>query len=167
MNENLKARVRQDIVAAGVKGAATADVQAYPTLLQLFLRRVVVRAGDEVRIGWVSTWRNNGGRWESFVAPVDPRIAAARATREGQILEWFASGVTAGRIVDEADGRAFVEIDDLRYGFPGRPADGLWGIRVPLSAAGLPTGPAERFNRPLPDSTSEALRFLFREAFLN
>lgn len=167
MNEGLKDRVRRDLVTSGVTGAATADVQAYPTLLQLFLRRVVVRVGDEVRVGWVSTWRNNGGRWESFVAPVDPRIEAARATREGQILEWFASGVTAGRVVEARDGRAWAEIDDLRYGFPGRPADGLWGIRVPLDPAGRPAGPAERFNRPLPSSSAEALRFLFREAFLN
>jgi inner membrane protein len=167
MNEGLKERVRRDLVASGMRGATAADVQAYPTLLQLYLRRVVVRVGDEVRVGWVSTWRNNGGRWESFVAPADPRIAAARATREGRILEWFASGVTAGRVVEGPDRRAFVEIDDLRYGFPGRPQDGLWGIRVPLDRAGEPAGPAERFNRPLPPSTGEALGFLFREAFLN
>ncbi len=71
------------------------------------------------------------------------------------------------RVVEASDGRTFVEIDDLRYGFPGRPADGLWGIRVPLDDAGRPAGPAARFNRPLRPSSAEALGFLFREAFLN
>jgi inner membrane protein len=167
LNERLEARVRRDLVGSQVRGGDTADVRAYPTLLQLFLRRVVVRVGDEVRVGWVSTWRDNGGRWEWFRAPVDPRIDAARATREGRILEWFADGVTTGRVVEAGSGRAFVEIDDLRYGFPGRPQDGLWGIRVPLDDAGRPAGPAERFNRPLPPASGETLRFLFREAFLN
>jgi hypothetical protein len=115
----------------------------------------------------VSTWRWNGGRWESFVPPTDPRIDAARATPEGRILEWFADGLTAGRVVNGTEGSATVEIDDLRYGFPGTPQDGFWGIRVPLDPTGRPAGPAERFNRPLPPSTKDALRFLFREAFFN
>jgi len=167
LNERLEDRVRADLQASGVTGAAEADVRAYPTLLQLFLRRVVVRVGDEVRIGWVSTWRNNGGHWESFRPADDPRIRAARATPEGRLLEWFADGVTVGRVADGRDGGPCVEIDDLRYGFPGRPQDGLWGIRIPLDAAGQPAGPVERFNRPLPLSTGEALRYLFREAFFN
>jgi hypothetical protein len=75
--------------------------------------------------------------------------------------------VTAGRVLENPNGRTDVEIDDLRYGFPGQPADGFWGIRVPLDDAGRPAGPAVRFNRPLPPSSGDALRFLFREAFLN
>ena len=41
-------------------------------------------------------------------------------------------------------------MDDLRYGFPGRPKDGLWGVRVRLDAEGRPVGPGERFDRELP-----------------
>jgi inner membrane protein len=166
LNERLKQRVRQALAAEGAPGAAAADVQAYPTLLQLYLRRVVVRLGDEVRVGWVSVWRpGDGGRWEAFRVPRDPRIDAARATREGRILEWFAAGQTVGRLVEGGGGHSAVEIDDVRYGLPGRPREGLWGIRVPLDPGGRPTGPVERFNRPLPPSAGPILLSIFREAF--
>ena len=159
--------MRAGLVAEGAAGAAHADVQAYPTLFQLYLRRVVVRLGDEVRVGWVSAWRRNGREtWQSFVAPRDPRIDAARATREGRILEWFAAGQTVGRVVEGPAGTA-VEIDDLRYGLPGRPELGFWGIRVPLDDQGRPSGPVERFNRPFPDSPGRLLRQIFREAFFS
>jgi inner membrane protein len=161
LNERLKDHVRRNLAAGGAPGA---DVQAYPTLLQLYLRRVVVRMGDEVRVGWVSALRPEGGRWETFRVPRDPRIDAARATREGRILEWFAAGQTLGRVID-GPGRAAVEIDDLRYGVPGRPREGLWGIRVPLDGGGRPTEPVERFNRPLPPSPGRMLLSIFREAF--
>lgn len=165
LNERLERQVRQALAAEAGSGAAAADVEAYPTLLQLYLRRVVVRHGQEVRIGWVSTWRrDDAGRWEVFEAPADPRIEAARATREGRIFEWFAAGQTVGRVVDAG---AAVEIDDLRYGIPGRPQDGLWGIRVPLDREGRPAGGVTRFNRPLPASPATLLLGIFREAFFN
>ena len=167
MNERLEARVRQDLVASGARGAAAADVRAYPTLLQLFLRRVVVRVGGEVRVGWVSTWRNNGGRWESFAAPVDPRIDLARATPEGRILEWFADGVTAGRVVEGPDGRTCVEIDDLRYGFPGRRRMASGASAFPWTTRDGPPDRPRASTDPCPASSGESLRFLFREAFLN
>jgi inner membrane protein len=170
LNEQIKDQVRARLVAEGARGAtsaASADVQSYPTLLQLYLRRVVVRLGDEVRVGWVSAWRRNGREtWQSFVAPRDPRIEAARATREGRILEWFAAGQTVGRVV-EGPGGKLVEIDDLRYGLPGRAELGFWGIRVPLDDEGRPSGPVERFNRPFPESPGSVLRQIFREAFLS
>lgn len=167
LNERVKDRVRAGLVAEGAAGAAQADIQSYPTLLQLYLRRVVVRLGDEVRVGWVSAWPGNGREtWQSFVAPRDPRIEAARATREGRILEWFAAGQTVGRVIEGPAGTA-VEIDDLRYGLPGRPELGFWGIRVPLDDRGQPSGPVERINRPFPESPGRLLRQIFREAFLS
>jgi hypothetical protein len=165
LNESLKARVSGALTRGGLSTATPADVQAYPTLLQLYLRRVVVRQDGEVRVGWVSTWRKDEpGRWESFDVRSDPRIEAARATPEGRILEWFAAGQTGGRGVD---GGAAVEIDDLRYGIPGRPRDGLWGIRVPLDAQGRPSGPVTRFDRPLPDAPGRLLLSIFRDALFN
>jgi len=120
-----------------------------------------------VRVGWVSAWRNGAHvHWETFVAPSDPRIAAARATQEGRIFEWFASGQTVGEVKEGASGDV-VELDDLRFGFPGRPEQGLWGIRLALDAKGQPTGAVERFNRPLPASAGSLVQRIFREAFLN
>ena len=164
LNERVLSGVRTQLAADGITGA---DVHAYPTLLQLYLRRVVVRVGPEVRVGFVSAWRRDSRpTWESFVVAPDPRVDAARATPYGRVFEWFADGQTVGRVLETRLGPA-VEIDDLRFGFPGRPALGLWGIRVPLDASGRPGGSVERFNRPLPAGARSLVGRIFREAFSN
>jgi inner membrane protein len=160
LNERLKGEVRAALAAEGVPRAR---VEAYPTLLQTHLRRVVVRAGHETRVGFVSTWTGRG-TWESFHEPQDPRIAAARDTPEGRLLEWFAMGVTTGRVPPREGGSA-VEIDDLRYGFPSRPRQGLWGLRFELDAQGRPLPGASRYNRPLPAPAGDLLREVFQRAY--
>jgi inner membrane protein len=158
VNGKTEALARGQLAAEGV---TRAGVAAYPTLFQLPFRRVVVRAGDEVRVGWVSVLAPRPIVWERFLAAGGPLVEAARSTREVQVLEWFAMGEATPRL-EEAG--AVVEFDDLRYGLPGRPRDGLWGVRVRLDAAGRPSGPGERFERALPASTSELLGQLWRQA---
>ena len=167
LNERVRSDVRAQLTAEAVPGAATADVQAYPTLLQIYLRRVVVRLGPEVRVGFVSAWRKGAhAEWESFLVAPDPRVDQARATPEGRTFEWFTNGQTVGQ-VRATTGGPVVEIDDLRFGFPGHPEQGLWGIRLPLGEDGRPRGPVLRFNRPLPTAAGPLVRRIFREAFLN
>ena len=55
-----------------------------------------------------------------------------------------------------------VELDDLRYGFPGAPRDGFWGVRVRLSEDGRLLE-AARFQRPLPAPVSSLLYSIWRE----
>jgi inner membrane protein len=167
LNERVKDGVRAQLAAEGKAKVAAADVQAYPTLLQLYLRRVVVRLGPERRVGFVSAWRK-GARveWESFVVVEDARVDEARATPEGRTFEWFTNGQTVGQVRETGSGPV-VEIDDLRFGFPGHPEQGLWGIRMPLGEDGRPRGPVTRFNRPLPTAAGPLVRRIFREAFLN
>ena len=165
LNERVRSHVRAQLGKEGVRSAAAADVHAYPTLLQLYLRRVVVRLGPEVRVAFVTAWRDDVEiAWKSFQVAEDPRVAAARATPEGRTFEWFADGQTVGQVRDTATG-SVVEIDDLRFGFPGRPELGLWGLRWALGPDGQPQGPVERFNRPLPASTTVLVQRIFREAF--
>jgi inner membrane protein len=150
---------RAQLAAEGVPGARVA---AYPTLLQLPFRRLVARHGDEVRVGWVSVLAPRPIAWEAFREASGPLVEAARATEEVRVLEWFAMGEASARIV-EGGPHTVVELDDLRYGFPGRPRDGLWGVRVRLDAAGRPSGRGERFDRPLPPSVSDLLRQMMQE----
>ncbi len=145
------------------EGVGEARVAAYPTLFQLPFRRLVARKGDEVRVGWVSVLAPRPIAWERFEAAHGPLIETARNTKEARVLEWFAAGEVTARIETTAAG-AVVELDDLRYGFPGRPRDGLWGVRVRLDAAGRPVGPAESFQRDLPASAPELLGRLWRGA---
>ena len=132
-------------------------MSAYPTLFQLPFRRIVARSGDEVRVGWLSLVAPRPIAWERFEAASGPGVEAARLTEEARVFEWFAMGEATPRVEATADG-AVVEIDDLRFGFPGRPRDGLWGVRVRLDAAGWPVGPGERFDRALPGVRLRARR---------
>jgi inner membrane protein len=156
VNARAETLARSQLAAEGV---AAARVAAYPTLFQLPFRRVVARDGDEVRVGWLSVLAPRPVAWERFLVARGPLVEAARSAPEVQVLEWFAMGEATPRL--EAAGTV-VEFDDLRYGFPGRPRDGLWGVRVRLDAAGRPRGPAERFDRALPTSAPELLGQLWR-----
>jgi inner membrane protein len=159
INDRAEAIARAQLAAEGV-GASR--VSAYPTLLQLPFRRIVARSGDEVRVGWLNVLGPRPIAWERFTAASGPLVEAARAAEEARILEWFAMGEATPRVVD-GPGGPVVEIDDLRYGFPGRPQDGLWGVRVRLDGEGRPTGPGERFDRELPAEVLDLLGQVWRE----
>ena len=162
VNERVESLARAQLAAEGV---GDARVAAYPTMLQLPLRRVVARHGDEVRVGWLSVLVPGPIAWQRFTAAGGPLVEAARATEEARLLEWFAMGETAARVERTGDGGTRIEIDDLRYGVPGDARDGLWGVRVRLDAAGRPIGRPERIDRPLPASTSELLGLIVRRTF--
>jgi inner membrane protein len=157
VNARAEALARSQLAAEGV---SEARVAAYPTLFQLPHRRLVARSGAEVRVGWVSTLVPRPIAWERFAAARGPLVEAARTTHEVQLLEWFAMGEATPRL---EEGGAVVEFDDLRYGVPGRPRDGLWGVRVRLDAAARPLGPGERFDRTLPAKPTELLGQLWRQ----
>jgi inner membrane protein len=161
LNDRAEALARQQLAAEGV---TVTDVRAYPTLLQLYLRRVVVREADAVRVGWISLWRPAPLAWKRVALSKGPLVDAARGTPEGRLFEWFALGQTAARIVYQPGGRS-VEVDDLRYGFPAEPERGLWGIRVHFDGDGRPTGAVERVNRPLPSPVRVLLAQIWRETF--
>jgi len=158
VNRRIEALAGDQLRASGI---AVSRVEAYPTLLQLPYQRVVARSGDVVRVGFVSLLRPGPIAWEVFTQAHGPEVEAARATRAGQLFEWFAMGEATPRVADE--GGAVVEFDDLRFGFPGAPREGLWGLRVRLDAAGRPLGPGERFDRELPAPASRLLLTIWRE----
>jgi inner membrane protein len=158
VNDRVERLARAQLAAEGV---SQARVAAYPTLFQLPLRRIVARSGDEVRVGWLSAVAPRPVAWERFEAASGPAVDAARLTEEVRVLEWFAMGEATPRVEATPDG-AVVELDDLRFGFPGRPRDGLWGVRVRLDSAGRPVGPGERFDRALPAPASQLLGQVWR-----
>ena len=99
---------------------------------------------------------------DHIIVPARDKVEAARATPEVRLFEWFAMGESTPRL-ERSGARVRVELDDLRYGLPGRPRDGLWGVRVELDARGRPVGRPERFDRKLPGSVSSILLTLWRE----
>lgn len=159
VNDRAREMGRMQLAAEGVTGA---DVAAYPTMFQLPLRRLVARSGDEVRVAFVSLLAPGPITWERFREDRGALVDAARATEEARILEWFAMGQTAARVVDSGESGAIVEMDDLRYGLPGTAEHGLWGVRVHLDKSGRPTGPGKRIDRPLRLPMTELLGQLWR-----
>jgi inner membrane protein len=158
-NERVEVVAREQLRAQGIEASRVA---AYPTLLQLPYRRVVARRGDEVRVGWLSALGQRPIRWEGFTQAHGPLVEAARATPEARLFEWFAMGEATPR-VELPVGGSVVEFDDLRFGLPGAPRDGFWGVRVRLDRDGRPLGPGERFDRNLSTPVSRLLRTIWRE----
>jgi hypothetical protein len=142
-----------------------ARVRVYPTMLQPYLRRVVVRTPGEIWIGLYTPWREAGPAFERFrPEPPHPLIDALAQTREGIIFTWFAMGETGARVMPNGDGFT-VEINDLRYGFPGEAALGYWGIRGVFDADGRLRGPVQRIEHDPPHTAGSLLRTLWRAAW--
>ena len=126
------------------QGHSEVEVRTYPTLFPPYLRRAVARVDGEIWVGLHTPLGGGASEWESFVPPPPhPLIERLRATREGTIFEWFAMNQTTARVMPTAQGTR-VEIDDLRYGFPGRPERGMWGIRGEFNEQGELISPVRR-----------------------
>ena len=145
--------------------SAGAGLRAYPTLFQPWLRRIVAREGSEVCVGWLSLWNTPAPQWSCFTTAGPEALEAARAAREVRVFEWFAMGETATRVTASADGSRIVEIDDIRYGFPDTPRDGLWGVRVEIDPKGVVSGPVRRLERTPPLPAGRLMAQLIHLAF--
>jgi inner membrane protein len=143
LNDRAEADVRAALAAEGHPDAV---VRVYPTILQPYLRRVVARTGDEVRVGLYTPFRPGDPVLESFPDTRHPLVDALKRTPEGALFTWFALEEVTGHVRKTGNGFV-VELDDLRYGMPGRPAEGLWGVRAVFDARGRLQGPVQRFQR--------------------
>jgi inner membrane protein len=162
LNRRAETEVRVMLAAEGVGGAS---VRAYPTIFQPYLRRIVARTPDEVRVGLYSTWRPEPPVWERFrPPPPHPLVEELSRTREGSLFIWFAMGEITHRVSSDG-GNTVVEIDDLRYGFPGAPDRGIWGIRAAFDHRGRLRGPVQRFDRGRPGLSLAILRGLAKATF--
>ena len=160
VNGLAEAEARRQLVADGVPSP---EVYAFPTMLQIFYRRIVAFTPSEVRVGYISMWRPCPIYWATAPRRNDERVTALKRTEEGRIFSWFARGRLGNRIV-ETDGRQIVELSDLRYGFDWDAESGMWGIRVALDNDGQVLGPPERF-RNRPKVSRENIAWLWDRAF--
>ncbi len=143
LNDRAEVEVQVALASGGQRDAV---VRVYPTILQPYLRRVVVRNGDEVRVGLYTPLRPGGPVLESFREMRHPMIEALKRTPEGALFTWFAMEEITGRVIESGDD-FIVELEDLRYGLPGRPAQGLWGVRGVFDARGRLREPVRHFRR--------------------
>lgn len=147
LNEDAERTLRAEFAA---RGHPEAIVNTYPTLILPYLRRAVVRTDDRIWVGLYTPLGGGASTFESFPQPPPhPLVDRVRATPEGRIFEWFAMGETQAHLIPRGQ-EISVEIDDLRYGFPGDSERGMWGIRADFDRNGNLVGPVRRTrdNRP-------------------
>ncbi len=158
LNGRAASEARRQLAA---DGWGQARVDAYPTLLQPWLRRVVARQGGQVRVGLLSLWRPHPVAWGRFDEPPPEMLAALRDSADVDLFVWFAMGQVTWRVVDQ-DGLRRVEIEDLRFGYGDVPDQGLWGVRLTLGPAG--PGQVQRFDRRPPELDTALVR-IWAETF--
>lgn len=151
----------RQLVALGIDGAR---VSAFPTLLQVYYRRVVARTADEDRVGFLSTWQPCTIDWQ--VRPRmrrdDPLIQSFLQTREGHIFDWFSMGWGRYRI-DSPTGRLIAT--DLRYGFDADPDRSIFSASVAIDDVGRLTGPAVAGQYGAADADAGLLGSLLQRTF--
>lgn len=143
------------------EGQAVAAVQAYPSIFQPFLRRVVVEERDGVRIGFVSTLAPSAIRWTCLVRADEPRVRALAESEAGRVFAHFAAGRVWPRLVPLDGGGVEVRLTDLRYGFPGDTVAGWWGVEASIDANGKLAAQPRRIQL-VRELSWDAVRAVFR-----
>jgi inner membrane protein len=157
------------------EGVTPQRLAAFPTILQVHLRRVVARTATEDRVGFYSTWSPCEIEWNT--APRGGPEARARlqpflATREGRVFDWFAMGWARFDLVPTGSGW-LLTAGDLRYGFDEDPLTSIFTVNANLDLSGYPVetlaagrvgprDPESAFDRLVRDTYAPACRLLGR-----
>jgi inner membrane protein len=157
LNDAAAAYARKDLAE---RGNDVAVVQAFPTLLQMHLRRVVARTPSEDFVGFVSMARPCSIVWARHARNDAPIVEALRRSGEGRIFEWFSTGLTAAY----SDARR-VFLTDLRYGLATDVLRGNWRLEADVGPEPGALGTPRFVQGPRPDVTFANIVALFREAY--
>ncbi len=117
---------RQDLAGFGV---AAEQVEAFPTILQPYARRVVARTPERDYVGFVSMWEPCSIPWTSGRRAPEELGRALELRRDGRVFSWFAMGWTHYGL---ADGGETLIAADLRYGTEDDPRVSVFSIEVPI-----------------------------------
>jgi inner membrane protein len=146
-------------------GIAVDRIAAFPTLLQVHLRRVVARSGEIDRVGFYSTWSPCPIDWQ---AARNDRQAADRyflGTREGSVFDWFTMGWAHYRVeTAAATGARLLIASDLRYGFADAPLESVFTLKARLQPDGSLSAPAQA-GRTLPTDARTTLAWLLESTY--
>lgn len=125
-------------------GVVDAQIYAFPTFLQMPLRRVVAINEQHIYVGFITLDQSCDITWEVQVKSQHPAIDALRNTRAGNVFHWFASGLVAEQVRRTEHG--FVaHMVDLRYGKSTDASRGMWGVRGGFDAEGKALGGADLY----------------------
>ena len=117
------------------RGIAPLQVEAFPTILQPFMRRVVGRTPERDYVGYLSMWDPCAIDWADGERAPGRLADAFEQRRDGRIFSWFAMGWTHYAVRDTDTGTELVAAD-LRYGTEPDPAVSVFSVALPLRADG-------------------------------
>lgn len=129
LNQTAEEQARAQLAAElAPTDLAQARIAAFPTLLQIHYRRVVVRTPTDDRVGYLSLWQPCTIDWQ--VAPRSDSDDATfkqalLATREGRIFNWFTMGWL--RLSPPSANGTRLGVD-LRYGLGSDPDESLFSV---------------------------------------
>ena len=116
------------------EGVADYELSAFPTILQVHYRRIVVRTPGEVRIGYLSTWSPCAIQWGRAPRAGQAAVSALAATDEGRTFDWFTMGWSFPAAQPTAGGFQ-VTSSDLRYGATLDPGESFFSMQARFDAA--------------------------------
>jgi len=146
------------------QGVKFEKIEAFTTIFQPFLRRVLVGEADAIRVGFVSTFSPQPIFW-TCQKNVDVKIQQAiLKTNDAQIFNWFSIGHLGFSKSDKPD--EYI-VTDLRYGVPGPSVFGWWGqiFKVTFTPDGQMVAQYVDALRMPRDASLDAISNLFKAAY--
>jgi inner membrane protein len=157
--ENNKAK---HLCQQSLENPSSAKIKVYPTMFQLFLRRVVVEESDKLRFGFVSTWSPRPIEWTYLEKPKNLPSLEFLNDSEVEVFKWFTSGQYA--LTYDVSLHQITMVD-TRFGFEGSSIFGLWGIAFSVDQKGKKISPAQKVKYPVGPITGSAVLKLFQQTF--
>ena len=145
------------------EGLADYELSAFPTILQVHYRRLVVRTPSEVRVGYFSTWSPCAIEWGRAPRSAQAIASALADTEQGRAFDWFTMGWSYPAVQQVADGFQ-VTLSDLRYGATLDPRESFFSIGARFDAAGRLLSPPTGHGFP-PDADRVDLQSLFNATY--
>lgn len=145
-------------------GIGVERLAAFPTILQVHLRRVVARSADADRVGFYSTWAPCDIDW--YRAERTQRteiIEPFLSTREGRVFNWFSMGWAHYRLEPESGGFQLT-VSDLRYGFDDDPLSSVFTLNALVDGSGNVANSATA-GRTRPTDTDALLERLITDTY--
>lgn len=111
-------------------------INSYTSFVYMKRRRLVVRQGNDVWVGFINLRAPAAIDWKKHTQP-EPQIYAPLVnSREGQIFMWFCDNQYAAFAKDHENNTKTITLYDCRFGLSGPTLYGFWGIAVEIDHQG-------------------------------
>lgn len=145
------------------RGVTYQKLEAYNSIFQQYLRRVVVHRRDEVWLGYISTWKAHKISWIQHKKEQGPAAKALLAHHRGQAFAWFTNQDYLIKKHTEG-GKTYIEMHDLRIGTTGKALWGMWKLQAEIDEKGSLITEPTRINI-FADRSWDTIKSIFQATF--